>query len=398
MAIILGILMFMWLVLIHELWHFIMAKRSGVKVLEFGIGIPPRVCKLRTGKDGTEYTLNLIPLGGFVRLKGEDPNNEEDFNAKDSFIKAKLRSKVWILIAGVGMNLILARVIFTAIFTMGTKPISILPENAFLSKANSYLMPTVHFLKKEGFISWDLVLSPAQIERVSSNLLGSQMGLISGDTVVSINNEPVNVWNIWSVLKGNINKEIVLVFARDSKKVVTKAQCPADNCILGLTFFAGNLHLKPIKFPLFKSMWIAVKEIQAQTILTFWALGTLGKDLLSFNGLKIKTSLDKLTGPAGVIWFGENLLESGGRTLYLGFAGMISLALAIFNILPIPALDGGRLLWVLIQWIGKLKPEKYFNIEWYINLIFFVALMALWIYILLKDLVRFRDIKIPFLG
>jgi len=77
---------------------------------------------------------------------------------------------------------------------------------------------------------------------------------------------------------------------------------------------------------------------------------------------------------------------------------MISLALAIFNILPIPALDGGRLLGVIIQRIGRLKPEKYFNIEGYINLFFFVALMALGIYILLKDLVRFRDISIPFLG
>jgi regulator of sigma E protease len=77
---------------------------------------------------------------------------------------------------------------------------------------------------------------------------------------------------------------------------------------------------------------------------------------------------------------------------------MISLALAIFNILPIPALDWGRFLWVLIQWIGKIKPEKYFNIEWYINLVFFVLLMGLGIYILLKDLVRFRDISIPFIG
>ncbi len=77
---------------------------------------------------------------------------------------------------------------------------------------------------------------------------------------------------------------------------------------------------------------------------------------------------------------------------------MISLALAIFNVLPIPALDGGRLLGVIIQRIGRLKPEKYFNVEGYINLVFFLALMALGIYILLKDLSRFREIKIPFFG
>jgi len=82
--------MFMSLVLVHELGHFIVAKKSGVKVLEFGIGIPPKVCRLRTDKSGTDYTLNLIPLGGFVRLKGEDPKDEADFNAKDSFIKAKI--------------------------------------------------------------------------------------------------------------------------------------------------------------------------------------------------------------------------------------------------------------------------------------------------------------------
>lgn len=141
--------MFMGLVLIHELGHFIVAKRSGVKVLEFGIGIPPKVCKLWKDKSGTEYTLNLIPLGGFVRLKGEDPKDEADFNAKDSFIKAKLKRKIMILIAGVSMNLLLARILFTSIFTIGTQPISVLPENALSSHQNSYLMPTINFLQKE---------------------------------------------------------------------------------------------------------------------------------------------------------------------------------------------------------------------------------------------------------
>lgn len=398
MAVVLWILMFMWLVVLHEFGHFLSAKRSGVKVLEFGIGIPPKVCKLWTDKSGTEYTLNLIPLGWFVRLKWEDPKDEADFNAKDSFIKAKIGRKIMILIAWVGMNLILARWLFTTIFTMGTQPISVLPENAVSSTQNSYLMPTVNFLRKEWFISGNLVSTPAKIEKVSSDLLGQKMGLLSWDTIISINNEPVDVWNIGSVLKKNIGKDISLLFERDNKKVITKEHCPTDSCILGLTFHAGALDLKPIKFPFYKAMWISVKEIQAQTILTFSTLGTLGSDLLSLNGMRIKNSLNKLTWPAGAIKFWETLLHEWWWKLYLGFAGIISLALAIFNVLPIPALDWGRLLGVIIQWIGKLKPEKYFNIEGYINLIFFVALMTLGIYILLKDLVRFRDIHIPFLG
>ena len=398
MAVVLWILMFMWLVVLHEFGHFLSAKKSGVKVLEFGIGIPPKVCRLGRDKSGTEYTLNLIPLGWFVRLKWEDPKDEADFNAKDSFIKAKIGRKIMILIAWVGMNLILARWLFTTIFTMGTQPISVLPENAVSSTQNSYLMPTVNFLRKEWFISGNLVSTPAKIEKVSSDLLGQKMGLLSWDTIISINNEPVDVWNIGSVLKKNIGKDISLLFERDNKKVITKEHCPTDSCILGLTFHAGALDLKPIKFPFYKAMWISVKEIQAQTILTFSTLGTLGSDLLSLNGMRIKNSLNKLTWPAGAIKFWETLLHEWWWKLYLGFAGIISLALAIFNVLPIPALDWGRLLGVIIQWIGKLKPEKYFNIEGYINLIFFVALMTLGIYILLKDLVRFRDIHIPFLG
>jgi len=398
MGVVLWILMFMSLVIIHELGHFISAKRKGVKVLEFGIGIPPKVCKLRKDKSGTEYTLNLLPLGWFVRLKGEDPKDEADFNAKDSFIKAKIWRKILILVSGVGMNLLLARVLFTAIFTMGTQPISVLPENALSSTQNSYLMPTVNFLWKQWFISGQLISTPAKIENVSSDLLGQKMWLMSGDTVLSINNEPVDVWNIGSVLKKYIDKDISLVFSRDNKKIISKAHCPADNCILWLTFKAENLNLKPIKFPFFKAMRIGAKEVEAQTVLTFSALGTLGSDLLSLNGTRIKTSLNRLTWPAGAIKFGETLLNVGGRKLYLWFAGMISLALAIFNVLPIPALDGGRLLGVLIQGIGKLKPEKYFNIEGYINLVFFILLMTLGVYILLKDLVHFRAIKIPFFG
>jgi len=397
MALVIGILMFMGLVLVHEIWHFITAKRSGVKVLEFGIGIPPKVCRLRTDKSGTQYTLNLIPLGWFVRLKGEDPKDEKDFNAKDSFIKAKFRNKILILIAGVGMNLVLARILFTAIFTMGTQPISVLPENAFSSKQNSYLMPTINFLHQQGFISGDLVSLPAKIEKVSPNMLWANMGLLSGDTILSINNDVVDVRNIGSVLKKNIDKDITILFKRNDKKTIIQGHCPQDNCILWLTFVAGTINIKPIKFPLHQAMLIGAKEIKAQTALTFSALGTLGADLVSLKKTRIQTSLNKLTGPAGAIKFGEALLHSGGRKLYLAFAGMISLALAIFNILPIPALDGGRLLGVLIQRIGRLKPEKYFNIEGYINLFFFIALMTLGIYILLKDLVRFRDINIPFL-
>lgn len=153
----------MFLVIIHELGHFFAAKKSGVKVLEFGIGIPPKICKLWTDKSGTEYTLNAIPLGGFVRLKGEDPTVVEDFHARDSFISANVVRKTIILLGGVTMNLAFAFFIFTLGFRLGVKPLFVVPENTFQSSVNSYLMPTLGFLEQKNFISGDIDKSHAQV-------------------------------------------------------------------------------------------------------------------------------------------------------------------------------------------------------------------------------------------
>ncbi len=405
MGVVLWILMFMSLVLIHELGHFINAKRSWVKVLEFGIGIPPKVCTLRKDKSGTHYTLNLLPLGGFVRLKGEDPKDEADFNAKDSFIKAKIGNKILILLSWVGMNLILARAIFTAIFTMGTQPISVIPENALLSQQNSYLMPTRTFLYNQWYISDEIRKRIEEkqviVSDVSSGSLSESLGIASGDIITQIKDTQVNGRNLSTVLKKNIGGDFSITYMRKGKSTTVNGTCPKDNCMLGIAFSAGNgedLSGVIIKFPFVTAMRISVKEIKSQTVLTISALGKLWGDLLSLQKTRIKTSLSKLTGPVGAIKLWESLLTIGWWKLYLWFAGIISLALAIFNVLPIPALDWGRLLGVLIQGIGRLKPEKYFTIEGFINLFFFLLLMLLGIYILLKDLVNFRDIHIPFLG
>lgn len=399
MGIILWIVIFMFLVLAHEFGHFITAKKSGVKVLEFGIGIPPKVCKLRTDKSGTEYTLNLLPLGWFVRLKWEDPKNEADFNAKDSFIKASLGSKIMILLAGVTMNLIVARLLFTGIFFVGTKPFQIIPENATKSNNHSYLMATLSFLQSKWLTSGNILEIPVTINQVESWSIAGNMNLQSWDIILSINQEKVSIINISSLLKKFIGQPITIRYERNNKIMNGTSECGEDDCILGITFAnAGDLQIKTIKFPLGKAMLAGIQEIGAESSLTFNTLGTLGGNLLSFNKNRISWSVNKLSGPVGIVKVVQTLLEENRRSPLIWLIWIISLALAIFNVLPIPALDWGRLLGVLIQWLGKLKPEKYFNIEGYINLIFFILLMSLWVYIILKDLVHFRAIKIPFLG
>lgn len=157
LGIILGILLFMFLVLIHELGHFIAAKKTGVQVLEFGMGIPPKIATLWTDKSGTAYTLNAIPLGGFVRLKGEDPSDPSTFRAKDSFIMASFWSKTVILLAGVTVNFVFAWFVLTMLFRRGTSPLMVIPDNAMTEKIASYLTPTMSFLVDEGYVSEDEV-------------------------------------------------------------------------------------------------------------------------------------------------------------------------------------------------------------------------------------------------
>ena len=405
-GIILWILMFMLLVMWHELGHFWAAKRSGVKVLEFGIWIPPKVLTLWTDKSGTEYTLNLLPLGWFVRLKGEDPKDHEDFNAADSFIKAKIWNKIIILLAWVSANLVIAWLLFVTIFTLGTKPITIVPENAVSEKIESYLMPTKTFLYKKWYISetmkTSLENSPVIVAEVISGGIASDMGLQSGDVITQINTTPINAWNIERTLKQNIWTWLDIWYTRSSKSFTKHWACDTSSCVLWIAFSYSGVSQESIwseiKFPFPQAVMASFQEIKWETQLTLSSLGNLGASLVSFDKNKIDGAMNKLSGPVWAVKFGDTLLQIGGWKLFLGFAGMISLALAIFNVLPIPALDGGRLLGVLIQWIGKLKPEAYFNIEGYINLVFFILLMGLGVFIIFKDLVRFWWVHIPFLS
>ena len=133
---------------------------------------------LRKDKSGTAYTLNLIPLGGFVRLKGEDPSDPATFNAKDSFIKAKLGRKIIILLAGVTMNALTAWIIFTTIFTLGTKPIQIVPDNMVKGDIQSLLTPTKYYLYAQGLITGNIE-KPVVIEDIYPGGLAEKAGITS---------------------------------------------------------------------------------------------------------------------------------------------------------------------------------------------------------------------------
>ena len=385
-AIIAWILMFMVLIILHELWHFTAARKSGVKVLEFWIWIPPKICKIWKDKKWTEYTANAIPLWWFCSLKWEDPSNPEDFNAPDSFMSAKFWKKIVILLWWVTANFLVAWILFTVIFTAWTQPLSILPENSIKSESHSLLMPTYSYLEKLWFIEWEKMDVPLIVTSIISGYLVEDLWIQEWDQIMSVNWLAVNSRNLWQTLKDSIWQEINVEYMRDWEILQWSALCPIDRCILWVTYASSkSLELKTIKYPFHKAIWMWLKEIWAEWELTFSSLWTVLKKAFSWEKKQMQDSLNSLSWPVWIIVVLKELLYSGDWTVFLAFAWMVSLALAIFNILPIPALDGWRTLSVIIQRVFRLKKEKYFTIEWYVNTVFFIILMLLWILIIYND-------------
>jgi len=395
MLIIAWILLFMVLVVIHELWHFWTAKKSWVQVLEFGIGIPPKLFTYYKDKSGTEYTINMIPLGWFVRLKGEDPKDEWTFTAPDSFIMAKFRNKVLILCGGVIMNFLAAYVLFSGWFWLGSKPISVLPSNAVVDQLDTKYITTFDQLIKNGHISWNVSEQPVVIGNILPDWLASKAGLSSWDRIISLSWQTTNSLIINRQLKSLIGQtfEVWYQHSWSATTQTVSITCPDSQCLLWIVMDTkSNVEIKPYKYPLGQSLVMGRHELVWQSKLSLHTLGRLFGSLLSFDKEKIKTQTQGLTGPAWAVKIGELIYQAWWWIQFLIFGAMISLSLAVFNILPIPALDGGRLLGVIIQTLFGLKPQKYFTIEGYINIIFFVLLMGLGVLILIRDLSTIRGL------
>ena len=404
-GVIMWIVLFLFLVLIHELGHFTIAKLTWVKVLEFGMGIPPKVKTLWTDKSGTAYTLNAIPLGWFVRLKGEDPKDEWTFRAKDSFIMASLWAKILVLIAWVAVNFLFAWIVLTWALTIGVKPLVIVPENSSTLVQRSYLTPTVSFLVEKGIIKIypEQRDTPVVVDEILTWWLASSMGVISQDAIVSINNEKTDTFTFKKTLKWLIGQDISLMIQRWSQTLTLTGSCPEDNCLMGMTVkddaTVDSLSWLVIKMPFHRAIGAALSEMYTQWSMTLYRLGSFGASLVSFDGDRIGHQVSYFSGPVGAVKFGDMLLTHGGWIQFMVFGAMISFALALFNLLPIPALDGWRILGVLIQSIFfRKRLEKYFTIENYINFFFFVLLMGFGIYIILKDLVVAWGFKIWGIG
>lgn len=319
------------LILVHELGHYFVARLTGIKVLELAIGFGPKI--FGWSKDGVDYSLRAVPLGGFCRLLGESP---EEASMPDSFPQKPILSRAAVLLAGATMNLILAIVVFFVIFFFITG----VPD------ADS---------GRVGYMIEDFPAAEAGIE--------------TGDIITAIDGNAVHEWqDVIRLISARpdqvINIEIVREDAVKEFSIRTEVEPGTERGIIGIG--------QPIeKFKFISSL-----------SLSFDRFGMVISSI--FQVLTGQAPLD-VAGPVGIVFVIGEVAQTGFVNLLL-LTALISISLGIMNLLPIPALDGGRLLFLLVEAVrGKrLDPEK----EGIIHFIGFALLITLILFITYQDILR----------
>ncbi|MCG2694446.1 RIP metalloprotease RseP [Candidatus Parcubacteria bacterium] len=364
--IVLGLIVF-----IHEFGHFICAKKLGAKAEEFGLGFPPRmigvykkdkkwkVCFRKTPKaDDTIYSLNWIPLGGFVRIKGEDGSDKKD---SDSFAGLKIWKKAVILVAGVVMNVILAMVLLGAGYMIG------LPQAIDDNISKSAIIKDKNI----------------QVVSVSPGSEAEGAGLKTGDEILSIDGKNIAVKDIQDYLMQNVGKEVVYTIKRDDeqfeKSIIPQILEETGKGGVGV----GIVETAIVSYPWYIAIGKGIVEALYYFKEIAIAFAILLKNLIIGRG-----GAEEISGPVGIAVITARVAKLGFIYI-LQFTALLSINLAILNIFPFPALDGGRLLFLGIEKLrGKPVSQKIENI---IHNSGFVLLMLLIIVVTYRDFVKFGD-------
>ena len=351
------------LVLVHELGHFITAKLFKIKVEEFGFGLPPRVFGIKYGE--TLYSLNFLPIGGFVKLYGEDEagagklslpvdSRQKSVASKKNISRAFYARPIWqratVIVAGVFMNFVLAVSIISFLFSFVGVPT---PGNKVV-------------------INEIIKGSPAEIA-----------GLKAGDTVEAINGVGItSSEQLVSITKKHLGEKLTLrLKTEDSKsktvEVTPRKDYPKDQGPMGVAI-SQNIIVK--KYPIYEAPFVGTKEALNQSWLIISGLGSLVTQLATKGSLP-----SDVAGPVGIAQLTATVVNIGPYAV-LSFVSLLSLNLAIINILPIPALDGGRLFFIIIEAVTRKKVSPH--IENYAHTIGMAVLLGLIALITLHDLIR----------
>lgn len=325
------------LILVHELGHFLIAKKFGLLIEEFGFGLPPRIIRKKIGE--TIYSFNALPFGGFVKIYGED-NLEEGAIRERSFISLKIWQRAAILFAGVFFNFLLGWLAISIVFSIGV-PLAVV------------------------------------ITEVVKNSPAAGIGLMAGDKLVGDNLTTQSVIDFINERRG---QKIDLKIERNGQIIdfsaIPRINPPEGEGALGIGLVDAGLPRKNI----LASFWEGLKT--SLEMVRVIALAILNLIARAFVG---KASLEQVAGPIGIV---KITAQAGGLGLVylLHLLALISLNLAVINVLPFPALDGGRLLFLAIEKIkgSPINPK----IEKAANAFGLALLIFLMVVITIKDIIR----------
>lgn len=321
------------LVLIHELGHYAVARWIGVHVEEFGLGLPPRIYGRKIG--GTVYSLNWLPVGGFVKLAGEDEEERQTEKGKrqkvsEFFWARTKKERAAILVAGVTMNIILAVGLTAYLLTQGV-------------------------LEPSGRVRVEKVQpgSPAEVAGLRENDSITSITFDSFDPLAPSDTEPVTIpHDLIDATRAHLGEEVTLTILRDGEErsvtVTPRRDPPAGQGPLGVVI--TDLELRTFSWQEIPGEAVRINALRARDMFTGIA-GTIAKLAT------LQTPAADVAGPIGIARYTGQAVKFGWKAV-LEFMSILSLNLAVLNILPIPALDGGRLAFVFLEkLIGKrLRP------------------------------------------
>ncbi len=335
------IVVFGLLIFVHEFGHFVAARLAGVKVDEFGFGFPPRLAKLGNWR-GTDITLNWLPIGGFVRMPEEDPTNPDSLASKSRWARTLVHA------AGSLMNLLLAVLLFTA----------------------TYLFGTLVQVDEPG----------AGIMMVAPGSPAEESGLLPYDNILSVAGEPIESSDqVVRIIRENLGKPIAFEIEREGQvlapiTLTPRVNAPENEGAVGVSLY---LPFERRSYPIWEALPMGARAAwyTAQNIV--WSIQAA-----------IRQQLDlQLTGVIGIYTMTAQAAETG-LSRVAQFAGSLSVNLFLLNLLPLPALDGGKLVFILLEFVrgGKrVAPEK----EGLVHAVGMVLLLVLMVVITVADYFRF---------
>jgi len=341
------------LILVHEGGHFLAARRAGILVEEFGFGLPPRIWGKKIGE--TIYSINALPFGGFVRLYGEEKvvgrNKERAFSNKSQRVRIK------ILLSGVLMNLLLGTLIFCLVYS---------------------------------FLGIPEKINRVKVEAVLENSPVQEAGLREGDIIDKFDGwEMKDNKTFISLTNQSLGKKVVLDIIREGEEgkllavVVPRVNPPQNEGPLGVVISDTKIKFYPIYQMIPKAIYSGllesfywIKEISISLVKLIASVIT-GRGIMGMD----------IAGPVGIYKITGEVVKVGGWAL-IQLVGILSVNLAVFNIIPFPALDGGRVAFVLAEkFLGQRRREK---IEIWANKIGMAILLALILLVTINDIKRIR--------